>query len=1172
MGSVEKLQDWAESLVGRDWEIYWNDDEDNDAKDEAETAPMDVTTSTTTTHAPEVSTTPDTSADKMVVDKDENDIPASKDDDDESEGSIIDDWYAGRILKVTRQESGVLMFKVLFVGDEEIYDMELEPAKVRPSARGWIKRTISLLRSPTDQTVDSGQPWHSRLPADTAMGEDRHHIKQLEEDFSSKKYESIVFVDLKENIELPSIAELQEILRLRHLLQAQIFLRSKLAPIVNLHGSMKYIDGEPNPTEPLVNHLVSCCKDLDSTCQWYLQCWELLTTCFTQRSGQSSNEGESTGQDLNYESIVSDFLEYGKVCLVNAAAMDVESTSSKRKHVHTSPPGHRRAKRRRKHIKWGPDHSLETIADEGDIRSTFFVDTFVNRLNQHPQNWSISLFGKMLRCVSHYIVDPLVRWQARAHLLLGIDDDYQEVLDEHAKEDEAPQGDDSSHSDEMSTDSEMQHQMCTYEDVESCLHALEENRVLSLLNVSSQEDALRNKLQAIEQAGDQMRRALSRISEDPSTRQSSPHTDEVLSELQSILSGISNSSNALFNVDPIGKPDNAVSRGLVEDAVSIREWLIGATHILATRERKSFVSSILSKVGTLPDLKEAATHVDLQVLNKKMESMQQHIGELQKRAETLSPTEQDYSRKLDDNTSSLPTREEAKVALAALGNLPVILFAEEEYCLLLDLMEWEEQASDLLASGSPNIEFTKLEKLYVSLQKMITGKSKRRVSVCEETITIEKLELELRQFVGMQISKLKGNTAEKIQSLYSTSSIWKEKAEAIISALRMHGHMSITEAQPSLKLPSMVDIKRIHDLLQDYDGIGVEFSDYVSTLKKVFDGAIGWSTDLHELLSNEKSSFEEHALNLEKASLKRPKGLIMDPTRQVLEMLQDLLGWYGRTRACFDKFLATAPNKALSPEAASNLLISSTYPLLAEGVEIVHAFSVNDGDGFETAPNITLEQLDEKHGIRRSARSLTKEKIDAHELGAMLLKRMASAETDKTEGYPISCLLWCDWHLRVAEFIANISENSEAKTDKKKNESLNLTLKEALDLMARQPVLVLPSDSAAAVGRGLCVTVELQRMNALISDAQGLETEIRELISKYRDFRKGSIQKAEEIRSHVARLKEIQGLLKDRTGGIGGLALDSTLDAQVDQHMKLFFWMVSLAIYQNSTLLQSPLD
>jgi hypothetical protein len=164
---------WAQSLVGRDWEIWWNDEEENDVKETNDNhedvgavaknttmeapaseddkrngtiSPMDLDTATTvSSEGSAAPAEPSTDGrEEVKEDKKESQSDDENESDSDGEGSIIDDWYAGRVLSF-RQKGSTFQFKILFVGDENIYEMVLGQSKVRPSASGWIvSRRISV--------------------------------------------------------------------------------------------------------------------------------------------------------------------------------------------------------------------------------------------------------------------------------------------------------------------------------------------------------------------------------------------------------------------------------------------------------------------------------------------------------------------------------------------------------------------------------------------------------------------------------------------------------------------------------------------------------------------------------------------------------------------------------------------------------------------------------------------------------------------------------------------------------------------------------------------------------------------------------------------------------------------------------------------------------------------
>ena len=161
---------WAEDLVGRDWEIWWSENEGGTSDDKNGESPNKPS--------------------EMDVDKDkplqENDdmvsnvvmayLHETKNDpgkpegenegesESEGEGSVIDDWYAGRILSF-EQAGESFIFKIIFVGDEQIYEMALDPTKVRPSAIAWIVSVNSV------KCFKTPPPWYLMSSLETDKGD-----------------------------------------------------------------------------------------------------------------------------------------------------------------------------------------------------------------------------------------------------------------------------------------------------------------------------------------------------------------------------------------------------------------------------------------------------------------------------------------------------------------------------------------------------------------------------------------------------------------------------------------------------------------------------------------------------------------------------------------------------------------------------------------------------------------------------------------------------------------------------------------------------------------------------------------------------------------------------------------------------------------------------------------
>ena len=387
----------------------------------------------------------------------------NNDDDDDDEGSVIDDWYDGHVIKVERierngdddDENGTggiesqYVFHVHFVGDETIYQISLIPSKVRPSARGWVQRTVALLRPPpaagedNDVIVDP-TVWEAKLPPDTRTLDDEEHLVSMKAKIvgtasssssGTKKQKHSTSITESNNM-LPSYDEYTRILTLRYLLEAQVYLRSKLSKIESPDGEERYTDGVRNPTEPYVNHLVQCCKDLILSCDWYCKAWKLLQHYFGDNDVVlSPNEEEQVNykfNELTFEGLINEYLEFGKDTIINSTVVDVNSCSSAGKRRQPISPS-KSTGRRNKRRKTGRNSTIHYDEDENtidilstassldsDIYSTELVDLFVKAIEQSTNScWYAIAMGKTYQAISHLVVNPLVVWKGQAALILG---------------------------------------------------------------------------------------------------------------------------------------------------------------------------------------------------------------------------------------------------------------------------------------------------------------------------------------------------------------------------------------------------------------------------------------------------------------------------------------------------------------------------------------------------------------------------------------------------------------------------------------------------------------------------------------------------------------------------------------------------------------------------------
>jgi hypothetical protein len=827
--------------------------------------------------------------------------------------------------------------------------------------------------------------------------------------------------------------------------------------------------------------------------------------------------------------------------------MDTESTSSKRRQL-VVPPGQRRTKRRRKNCSWGDDNDLDVFGEE-DFRSTVAVDRLAQKLKPETR-WYLPLFATMLQALSHHVVDPTVHWMCRANQLLGRSDDLLTLLEE-TEEDAASsrafrrgetQDDDTS---AVSSSSERQ-QFFPFNVVEECINVLKDHKVLSLLDVSEEVEALYAKLEVITDIAKQAMVLLDCVGKHCTGAvedSSKDNCDEVLGGLRRIAKQLESPEHCANNIDPLGFGQVQISRDKIEDAILWRRFLLDVWHLSSVRERKQFIEDLATRMTQLPDpigleLKDCRAIAEQQ-LREKVKTLAS-MAEIESKYEALI---------LDPEIDlGLMSKYGLEVALEGLRSLPVLLSVEEKLSLRLSYIQWSERALESLPRNGKTIRFSKLENLYERLDRILKGKTDQITRMTTSLKTSERIENTVKAFIDKDANIIDSIQRERVVHLYRVSSHWKDRADAIISALRVHGNIAAGETIPSAKLPSLVDLKRISDLVVEYKGLAVDIPGYTSILQSVLDSTAQWSSRLEADLLREQS-VKESAKVLAEGSQCRPKGLIMDPTRQVLDMVGELLDWHHRSTETWDSVMTVLRINDIGTrkQALSELIRKQVYPLLAEGLDVVECYSQINNDQHEVSAELSVKMLDNMN-IRRSAKALVHEKIVAHPFGELLLKRIVTKEFDRLEGSPVGLHMWADWHLAIAEFVGSVGSPPEGYVPP--------TLARALVHRFDEPGQLEEGESSRVALLCGNESIEKAQLGKLIKEAEDIEMTSRALLSGSRELRKACLEKFESIRGHLVALKDCLSSIKERATGKHGLVLDPMLESQVEHHVKIFTWLV----------------
>jgi Transcription factor S-II (TFIIS), central domain len=1276
---------WAQSLVGKDWEIFWVEEEDNEGNDanmaatveeptlqvdhllQQDTNPQADLEVSGAAHSDSLATASgqETAEEKkigpleseafiaandipqtgdadvpqeeqavaepdprnMSVDQDLNhDKNSDVDEEEDDEGSIIDDWYDGHVLKVERTTptsgSGIessYVFHVHFVGDETIYKVSLVPSKVRPSARGWVQRTVALLRPPhpasEDENYDDALSWETKLPPDTRRLEDEGSLKELETDICvsprRQSFSGTSSGETNENEDFspPSFNDLYRMRRLQYFLEAQILLRGKLAKIESRHGEDKFTDGVRNPTEPYVNHLVQCCRDLIQACEWYCKAWKLMNRFF-------GNDAQDDFESLTFDGLVRDFMDFGRDTLVNSVLIDVNSCTSPGKRRQAIPSAvtssGRRTKRRRLQSSsaslWsGGDESQDILFVashlERDILSTNLAESFAIAVEGGSQCWHRRKLGEMFCGLALHVLNPLASWKSDAALILGSNDhssllgsldskttlmknkvskrkfssteSKRDDMDVCLIEGHAIDDDDASSSDESSA------VVFSYEDVQACTAAIRSNRVLARFNLFDEVHGLHGLLRDIEQIEIRARDLFERLVDETTTFD---HTsDEILVDLKGILHEISSPTSPLSRIDPICKNGSKnvpeITRDDLADAVELRKWFVDVWRAQSHRERLSFLQTLLEKMekGSVPIPVEGGCLALNRGIVSLRERTAQGVKELHARVQNYANLAEKWENDLLASTpehgrsiDSLAICQHLQSALAELADVPVVLAVEEKIACRIDVIRWREEAKNAVVKLESQdlkcISFDEIKALYETLDSLVRGTSPSIFKLTQTVTPNDDVDNEIRDFVMTEIDRTCGDSASTVRNLYEASRSWKVRAESVLSCLSAHGNAAAGRwhATPQ-KMTAMVDIKRIDDLVVEYAQSRVSIPGYEKHLSDILAEAHQWTRNLELTLLRDGISFSDALAFVDTERESRPKGLIMNPTRSVVDSLFDMLSWYQMIVNVFEEIrekIRSFSSADASTVAGlfSSIIKEEVYPLLADGSEILEAYcnaSFGVESKFRGKSDISLQMLESMFNIRRSVRAISQERIQSSFLIQSLISRMISR--DDVEGCPLRFMIWFQWHLLVAEFVSHFDGSEISGLSRTRVDSLDT----AKELLAMQPLIALQPDSTYA--NFSCLTssksVELVEFDKIIVEAERIEDDARAMLSKSRDLLRGSFEKSEDARIHLSQLKECHGIFKARSVGEGGVSLSVVLEQQLDQNIKIFGWLLKTFSY-----------
>ncbi len=531
-------------------------------------------------------------------------------DDDKEEADI--DWYDAKVLSFSAKSR---LFSVQFLGDDKdvIYEMSLLPKLVRPSVRAWTRRALSLINldeklvpvggyadadegyNGANETIDCGLPPSTELPEDSKQVEILSHMENKEWCISSGSFTKLV--------------------EYSQLLEKQQFLATRLSPLVHENDKDEddgndVADHEDHPG-PLadsnyVEHLCNCMKEIRASCDWMI-CESAVLDILRKNSmnEKSSTLKESrtdmkeivasTASDVTTKisrEIILHFLVNGSRFLNRLLSLDPDNKVCMSSQSTRKGGGHRGRKKGRigdaapstNHYATRSSGNFDSIFDNMLTRAMLSNETLYSLVNQLLNNasltntcnrvWIVRTLTHSLSLVLMKLWTPVTNWISKTEDMIN-----------------GASG-----------------QFYTIEDVESHVQDAEvKGTSLALINLTDGAAKLLAKLNRAQHFEAEILNAIGACTHPVvATNNGLTKNDDCMLTLQRLKDEAMSTTppsmraeRTMQNINPLGRSlvnynsglvlSSPLTRGVINDAITVRSWVLDLSHANSVRERTGFV-------------------------------------------------------------------------------------------------------------------------------------------------------------------------------------------------------------------------------------------------------------------------------------------------------------------------------------------------------------------------------------------------------------------------------------------------------------------------------------------------------------------------------------------------------------------------------------------------------
>lgn len=376
--------------------------------------------------------------------------------------------------------------------------------------------------------------------------------------------------------------------------------------------------------------------------------------------------------------------------------------------------------------------------------------------------------------------------------------------------------------------------------------------------------------------------------------------------------------------------------------------------------------------------------------------------------------------------TSLRTKEGVASALAELRQLPTLSVVEEKLHYRSQLIDWNAKVLQIIENTTTTgkQQFRTVENLHHELTSILN------MSDCQNVTPNEYTEREVKWFVAEDVKLICPESGTWVRNQYKRGCDWRQSYRSIKSVLQPHGYnFGGISSSASANTTSAVDVSRIKSLLADHDTLASSFVEEYEHLREVEKVVDGWASAMNQVVVNESYHLETRYNELEKIEASRPKGIIANPPRRVVDLWKKVLTWGLNLKTGVESITG----KLLEWKANQTPGLETRDAELQESIRLTHlllASIIVEGQDFMLAKEVILtpllSQLRSKT-ISSFSNGACSELISRRDVvessahGELLLSRVIGAEADLQSGFPLRFVRDTFWRIMAFSLLQNVN-------------------------------------------------------------------------------------------------------------------------------------------------------